>query len=358
MDYTNETDYIEDAEVICLGSLTVDTVDWLWYPYIPLGKVTILQGDPGEGKTSLALTLAALVSRGVMYGGDKVGRAKNVLYLTAEDGLRDTILPRLIRSKADCNHVFSMYYSMEKPLKLNDPRLAAAIDRHHPELVIIDPLQAFLGADVDMHRANEIRPVMAYLSELAYLNCCAIVLVGHMNKQMGNKSLYRGLGSIDLAASARSVLLMARDPREQDVRVMMHIKSSLAKEGKPQAFRLTEEQLLQWEGDYTGSLTTLMNADSALMKQTREMDAAELLKEALRDGMLPSRELDALAKEQDISHSTLARAKKSLGVYSRKINNVWYCFLPAKPKEAPPEVPPEAPSEALPEVPEEYEAFF
>ena len=340
MEFENETVSTPEADIICLETLSIDKVDWLWHPFLPLGKVTILQGDPGEGKTTLALQLAALVSRGVMYGSEKIGHPQNVLYLTAEDGIRDTILPRLVQAKADCRHI----YTIEDggvPLTMTDPRLEEAIDQYMPSLVIIDPLQAFLGADVDMHRANEIRPVMASLSQIAYRHCCAVVLIGHMNKQMGNKSLYRGLGSIDLTASARSVLLMARDPKEQDVRVLLHIKSSLAKEGKPQAFRLTEENGLQWEGDYEGNLPSLLTADSAVETPSRVEEGIALLKEVLAEGEMPSKELRKLAKEREISQNALSRAKKRLGVLSRKREGVWYSMLPTAKKKTEPAPEPE-----------------
>ena len=139
-------------------------------------------------------------------------RPANVVYQTAEDGLTDTIKPRLMQAKADCNHVYTIHEHNEA-LTLNDVRLEYALQQLHPTLVILDPIQAYLGANVDMHRANEIRPVMQILAQAAQRYNCAVVLIGHMNKKAGDKSMYRGLGSIDLAAAARSVLLMARDPQ-------------------------------------------------------------------------------------------------------------------------------------------------
>lgn len=320
-----------NTDLLCFSDIRSDTVDWLWYPYIPKGKITILQGDPGEGKTTLALQLAALVSRGIMWGmtAEQVStrRPANVIYQTAEDGLTDTIKPRLTQAKADCNHVYTIHEHTEA-LSLNDIRLEHALEQLHPSLVILDPIQAYLGANVDMHRANEIRPVMQMLAQAAQRHNCAVVLIGHMNKKAGDKSMYRGLGSIDLTAAARSVLLMARDPQAQDMRVLVHVKSSLAKEGDPLQFKLGEEDcLMGFHGKYTGNLKLLLQSDTA-MQSDPIGEAIELLQQELAGGERRSAELLELAKEKGISKATLSRARKQLGVKAYQKNKIWYNVFP------------------------------
>ena len=321
--------YTRDLNVTIYYDVKEEEIDWLWYPYIPRGKITILQGDPGEGKTTLALHLAACLTNGTLPNGETLPKPLNVLYQSAEDGIADTILPRLKAAGANLKRIFSVNEGTE-PLDLIDNRLETAMSDYMQALVILDPLQAFLGADVDMHRANEIRPVMTILAQMAARNHCAVVLIGHMNKQMGTKSLYRGLGSIDLTAAARSVLLMARDPKEQDIRVMMHIKSSLAKEGSPLAFRIGENSRLDYEGVYAEDTSNLLQADTAVSRRGKGTDAVEFLKAALADGQPhASAEIQKLAKENGIAKSTLSRARKKLGVQMYKKGEGWFCRLPA-----------------------------
>lgn len=329
----NEPQMSETLRLLSYADITPKPVDWLWYPYIPKGKVTILQGDPGEGKTTLALQLAALVSRGVMWGNTpeqvSTRRPANVIYQTAEDGLDDTIKPRLLLAKADCSRIHAIC-EQGTSLSLNDRRLSEAVEKLRPELIILDPLQAYLGANVDMHRANEIRPLMFHLTVLAENAGCAVLLIGHMNKQSGNKSLYRGLGSIDLTAAARSVLMMARDPQEPDLRVLIHAKSSLAPEGKPRAFRLGQDALMVSEGEYHGDLKALFEADSAT-SSTRVEDAVAFLQEALANGERPSKELLQEAEQRGLNRFLLNRARKKLNARSYKRGKCWYCALPDTP---------------------------
>jgi len=151
----------ENLKIICMDDITVEKIKWLWNPYIPLGKITILQGDPGLGKTFLATQIAAIVSNGEKFpfdNSDKI-KAGNVIFQTAEDGLADTIRARLDDAWANCKRIFAID-EYDKSLTFDDTRLREAIQKIRPKLVVIDPLQAYLGANKDMHRANEIRPVM------------------------------------------------------------------------------------------------------------------------------------------------------------------------------------------------------
>lgn len=186
-------------------------------PFIPYGKVTIIQGDPGEGKTTVVLQIIAKLTKGeAILSETSEGKSEeigvepiNVIYQTAEDGLGDTIKPRLLAAGADCSRVL-VIDDQEQPLTMVDARLEEAIIQTKARLVVLDPIQGFLGVGVDMHRANEIRPLMKRISVLAEKYQCAIILIGHMNKNSNGKSSYRGLGSIDFQAAARSVLIVGR----------------------------------------------------------------------------------------------------------------------------------------------------
>ena len=218
-----------ELKLISLEDVVVEPVRWLWYPYIPLGKLSIIHGDPAEGKTTLALWIAAACSRGQALPGGETGEPLTVLYQTAEDGLEDTIKPRLLESQADLHHIYTIDET-DFPLSMLDHRIGEAIEKTHAQLMILDPMQAYLGDKVDMNRANEVRTVMKGLTKVANQTGCAIVLVGHLNKSQTANSAQRGLGSMDFRAAARSVLPVGRLKNDRDVRVMVHDKSSLLEE--------------------------------------------------------------------------------------------------------------------------------
>lgn len=209
-----------ELKLIQMSDVRTEEVKWLWPPYVPLGKLTIVQGDPGEGKTTLVLAVISSLTRGEpLPGCDTAETPVTVIYQTAEDGLADTIKPRLEAMGADCSRVFVIDES-KKELSMLDERLEKAIHETGARLVVLDPIQAYLGSDVDMHRANEIRPIMKRVAAMAEQNGCAVVLIGHMNKAQGLKAGYRGLGSIDFRAAARSVLLVGRTKDDPSVRIM------------------------------------------------------------------------------------------------------------------------------------------
>lgn len=316
-----------------MAKIEATETEWLWYPYIPYGKVTIIQGDPGEGKTTLALNIAAALTRGMTVTGDTVDPVSGrelfpvpVLFQTAEDGLADTVKPRLVAANADCGYISGVDESVY-PLTITDGRLEEALRLTNARLVILDPLQAYLGSDVDMHRANEIRPVMSYLANMAEQFGCAIVLIGHMNKNMGAKAAYRGLGSIDLTAAARSVLLVARDKSDPDRRIVMQIKSSLAREGKPVAFRLGENNAFTFEGECEADPENIL-----LGLGTSQPKQSDLARDFLR-AELESGEMKAVqvlvdkAEKMGIGYETLRKAKQALNLKTSKIDNIWFWQL-------------------------------
>ena len=314
-----------ELRLIKMSDVEPTKVEWLWYPYIPYGKVTIIQGDPGEGKTTLILNLAALLSKGEkLPESEEKSDPINIIYQTAEDGLSDTVKPRLIAANADDERI-TVIDESKSELSLTDERLEQAIIETKAKLVILDPLQAYIGANVDMHRANEIRPVMKHLAEVAQRQQCAVVLIGHLNKAMGMKPSYRGLGSIDIPASARSVLLVGRIKDNPTVRVMAQVKSSLAPEGEPIAFELNKETGFRFIGKYDISIDDLLNG----VATTSKLEQGEkLLRDMLSDGSaIKQKQLQQQAKIRNISERTLNEAKKNVGVKSFRSNNEWYWKL-------------------------------
>lgn len=310
----------KDLKLINMSDVEVTEVKWLWKPYVPIGKITIIQGDPGEGKTTMILAIASAMTTGdVLPLSEDALECSNVIYQTAEDGLSDTIKPRLLAAGADCTKVIVIDES-HKELTLSDKRIEEAIIETNAQLLIIDPLQAYLGSGVDMHRANEIRPIFKNLSSVAERTGCAIVIIGHMNKAGGTKGLYRGLGSIDITAVARSVLLVGRVRADPSIRVMAQIKSSLAPEGKKVAFKLDEGNGFNWIGEYDIDLDELLGGSSSESVLKR---AEQLIKEVLGDGAKASDYVVERAKEKQISQRTLKTAKKNLEVKSIKTKEGW-----------------------------------
>mgnify|MGYP000987230098 CR=1 FL=1 len=311
--------------LIRMSEIETEQVKWLWYPYIPYGKVTIIQGDPGEGKTSFVLAMIALLTRGDPLPEEETAAEPiSVIYQSAKDGLADTIKPRLEASGADCSRVLVIDES-DKELSLCDERLEQAVLETGAKLAVLDPLQAYLGANVDMYRANEVRPIIKRLSIMAERTGCAVILIGHMNKAQGLKASYRGLGSIDFRAAARSVLLVGRLKENPTIRIVAHDKSSLAPEGKSIAFSLNAENGFQWKGTCDATVDEVLSGAGSVQTKTMQMEG--VLKEMLT---LPVsvEEIFQRAKELGISERTVNIAKKNVGAQSVKLGNQWYWQLP------------------------------
>ena len=316
-----------ELKIISMDEVPVEEVEWLWYPYIPFGKLSIIHGDGGEGKTTLILQLAALLSRGEKLPCDSTEREPiKVIYQTAEDGLGDTIKPRLLAGNADCSQI-KVIDESEATLTMLDERIEKAIVETGARALILDPVQAYIGAKVDMNRANEVRAVLSQLGRIAGQYRCAIILVGHLNKAQGNKSNYRGLGSIDFQAAARSVLIVGRLKDNPQVRVMVQDKSSLAPEGEPIAFELGKENGFRWLGHYDISVDDLL---SGIPKEKKSEQAENLILEYLSKGRYPQKELVKKAQAMGISKRVLDEAKKALNVQSVKEGSQWYWQLPEK----------------------------
>ena len=324
-----------NLKLINMEQVEVEKIDWLLYPFIPFGKVTIVQGDPGEGKTTMVLQIIAKLTKGeavLPSGSDEPALEEktmdlepvNVIYQTAEDGLGDTIKPRLLSAGADCSRVM-VIDDNDQALTMMDARLEEAIIKTKARLVVLDPIQGFLGAAVDMHRANEIRPLMKRVAVLAEKYHCAIILIGHMNKNSNGKSSYRGLGSIDFQAAARSVLIVGRIKDEPEIRVVCHVKSSLAPEGKSIAFRLDKDTGFEWIGEYDISADDLLSGDN---RGQKIHEAKEFLKEILVYGSVAQTKVAEEAESRGIKKKTLWNAKKELEINSVKIGNQWFWMLP------------------------------
>ena len=320
----NET----NLKIINMSDVESKEISWLWYPFIPYGKLKIIQGDPGEGKTTLVLNIAAVLSKG--QGLDEHMNPEqplHIIYQTAEDGLADTVKPRLEKAQADCNNIF-VIDETDVSLSMLDERIEQAILKEKAKLMILDPIQAYLGAKMDMNRANEARDMTKHLGQVAERTGCAIVLIGHMNKNAGGKVAYRGMGSIDFFAVARSVLLVGRVKGQENRRAMIQIKNNLAERGHAKSFVLTDG-VFTWKGDY--DITEDELAGGFAPKTSKQEEAKDLLvslscttKEAAVS------QIQEKARDRGISWRTMEMVKKELQIKSQKVNNAWYWILDSK----------------------------
>ena len=299
--------------MIRMSDVKPTTVDWLWYPFIPFGKVTLIQGDPGQGKTWLAMHLAAACTNKKELPNELPMDSFNVIYQTAEDGVADTIKPRLIQCGADMERV-RIIDEEDEMLSLTDPRLELAIKQNNVKLIIMDPIQAYLGPDVDMNRANEIRPLFRYLGGVAERTGAAIVLIGHLNKNSGTQANYRGLGSVDISAAVRSILLVGKVEKEQDkdIRVVIQTKSSLAPKPTPVAFTL-ENSKVEWIGEYEITEQELMSGKSGKQTETKLDKGINLIRRLLTERKLMYvADLDSEGKKLKISDRTMRDARRKI----------------------------------------------
>lgn len=297
------------------------SVKWLWHPYIPLGKITIMQGNSGIGKTMLALNIAATLSNSEPLPGDTDPREPvYVIYNTAEDGLGDTIKPRLRAAGADLTRINTINERVNT-VTMTDERLEKSIIETGAKLLILDPIQAYLGSNVDMNKANEVRPIFAQLGRVAEDNECAIVLIGHQGKNQMYSELQSLLGSTDQVAAARSVLTVTKHQNDKTLSLINHTKSSLSAKGKSLSFYIDDNGKIVW-GDF------IENAIKTDEERTTKTDAAkQFLHDILASGALPQTDIASAAFDAGISKRTLDKAKAEMKIKSSRKDNMWFWQL-------------------------------
>lgn len=311
---TNSKNYIT---LVPLEDVEAEQVEWLWYPYIPRGKLTIIEGDPGLGKSWLTMALASHIARGKKLPENDIPTPKGpVIILSAEDGLADTIKPRLVTLGSDCKNI----YAIPEALTLNEAGVLAlekAANQIKPELIIIDPLVAYFGSKIDMHKANETRSIMKLISALAEEIHTAIVCVRHLAKGQRDKAIYRGIGSIDITAAARSCLAIGRNPEDpNNGRVICHIKSNLAPMGRPIAYELSPgaEEPFKFIGPISVDVNKVLNQEPTDVKGMIE-EARDWLEDYLTaNGPTSSETLHRECEGHGITWENLRKARKALKI--------------------------------------------
>ena len=327
--------------VVSMDTVRRSPVTWLWWPYIAQGKLSMVDGDPGIGKSLLMTQLAANLSKGHRLPDQEgkptfaTGGPHVTVMLSTEDGLEDTLKPRLEDAGADCSkikvltgwkdanddvHAFSFQ---------DMPQLEKVLQEYDPRLVVIDPIQAYLGAGVDMHRANETRPLLERLRRLAEDYNCAIVCIRHPAKSsQGGKALHRGLGSVDFIGAARTGLFVEQHPLNPYVAMVAQSKSNIGPIGRTVLFSKLGGHF-EWAG--VSRLSAEMLGGSGRGPDPHAfLEACVWLEGRLRDGLpVASTLLREEAEEDGISFPTLRRAKKALEVKSVKNGDTWDWQLPA-----------------------------
>jgi hypothetical protein len=312
-------------DLVLVADVDRERVRWLWPGRIPLGKVSVLDGDPGTGKSTLTLTIAAKVSTGSPFPDGARPEVGDVILLNAEDDIGDTIRPRLEAAGADLERCWVLPDVHPEGEPPRPPELPAdlflledLIKSKGAALVVIDPLMAFLSGAVDSHRDQDVRRVLASMAYMAARTGAAVL----MNKGTGSAP-YRGSGSIGIVGAARSGLLVAPDPDDDGRRVIAMTKSNLAKMPDALAYRLVNDEVygvarVVWEGASKHTAADLVRPRLDEDEAPALAEAVRVLKEVLADGPLAAGNVKRLAATAGVAERTLQRARHALGVTARR----------------------------------------
>jgi hypothetical protein len=330
------------ADVLCLADVQPEPIVWLWEPYIPLKMITILSGDPGVGKTYLALALSSALTRGEAFGTTALAEPSAVLYLTNENSPSHVLRPRFDVLRGDASRFFIVQGTIASDgatanITLSDTQqLEEVIVTKNIRLVVIDPLQSFLGSAVDAHRANQTRPLMDGLIRLAERTGCAILIARHLSKGIGGSALHRGMGSIDFTGAARSELFVAPHPEEGGRVVMAHSKSNLGKFGPSLVYSIDDKGVLTWHGECSFKANDLLSAPPTVEERSAVEEAEDFLRQILADGPKPAKDVQSKAEENGISEATLRRARRQLQIQRapQGFKGPWMLSLPTVAQES------------------------
>lgn len=336
---------------VLFSEMERDEVRWLWQGRIPLGNITVLDGDPGLGKSVFTTDLAARVTVGRAFpdgapcgtGPDGAG----VVMLNAEDSFSNTVGPRFDTAGGDSRRAVWLSEVPDetdpeqvRPVSLPEDiaLLEGAIGRVEARLVIVDPLMAFLSGHTNAHKDQDIRHVLARLKSLAERTGAAVLLVRHLNKMSGGNPLYRGGGSIGIIGAARSGLIVAQDPEDPDGRrrVLASSKQNLSEPTPSLVFGVASSAVngaarLEWRGGSSLDAVELMRAPLEEEEKSALEEALEFLKDELSEGPMAAKQVKLNARGEGISERTLNRAKARLKVRSTKEAYGWTWTLPEAP---------------------------
>jgi hypothetical protein len=316
----------DDFVTVTLSAVTPERVTWLWQDRLPAGKLVTLDGDPGLGKSTLALTFAAVITTGGQWpDGTRCEHPGDVVLLSAEDGIADTIRPRADAAGANIDRIHAVQgvpipgedAALRLPTLADIAQLRRLVDATHARLVIVDVLMAYLPVSTDSHKDQDIRAVLARLAALADATGATVLLLRHLNKGKGGDPLYRGGGSIGIVGAARAAMLVAADPDDEDMRVLAWLKNNLAPMPASLNYRLIPDELrdvarVQWLGASDRCPRDLLSGDDGGGAAEAEQWLIDYLDQ---EGSAPSKDVKAAAwKDARIPERTLQRAANKLRV--------------------------------------------
>lgn len=331
----DENDHLRG--LVRLRDVQPESVSWLWQGYFPLGKLSIADGDPGEGKSTMTIDLGARVTRNLPMPDGSPGVSGGVVHISCEDGLADTIVPRYLAAGADLDRVVALQGVPDAEGQLRPPtvedtdNIRAACVAVGARLLIIDPLMAHLDGTVNSYRDQDIRRALNPLALLAQELNIAVILVRHLNKGTG-QAIYRGGGSIGITGIVRTAYLIARDPEDEDRRVLAKLKNNLGPEPPSLSFGIEgieNTSRVVWGGESHHRADSLLAVPSDEDRPAQE-EAADFLRDVLGAGPVRAKAVQKEAREAGISEKTLRRAKKTLGVEAKKQDFAggWLWHLP------------------------------
>lgn len=310
-----------------LSEVEPERVEWLWESRIPYGKITVIDGNPGLGKSTVTTDLAARVSVGKSWPDGAECEASSVVIMSAEDGLADTIRPRFDAAGGDPTKAVTISTvpdaeGNERQIAIPDDLsiIEQVIERVQARLVVIDPLMAFLPSHVNSHRDQDVRRALAPLARLGEKTGAAIIVVRHLNKATGGSAIYRGGGSIGIIGAARSGLLIAEHPEDDTRRVMASIKNNLAAPAPSLVFSLSSAEngaaRVAWSGQTVLDANALLDAPVDQEEKSSLSEAQDFLLDILQDGPMPAKDVEIEARGAGIESRTLKRAKQKLKIKS------------------------------------------
>ncbi len=326
--------------LVNMADVKPEPVTWIWPGRVAAGKLTVLAGDPGLGKSWITLDIASRISADKPWPDtENTSPLSDVVLLSAEDGLADTIRPRLDALGADVKRVHHLAVlrqgTVERAVQLADTKaLEQAIRETNAKIMIIDPLSAYMGS-TDSHRDAEVRSLIAPMAAVAERTGAAIIGVMHFSKSAQRPAIYRAIGSIAFAAAARIVLAVAADPDQEGRRIMAPVKNNLASPAPALAFTLADGRL-NWSSDPVSDVDvdTLLAGPTMNDHEHREVDT--WLRQLLQAGEMPSKRIEKEADEAGFARRTLFRAKARLHIDAVRIggesrgSGAWYWRLPLK----------------------------
>jgi hypothetical protein len=323
---------LEQELDVCMADVEPQEVEWLIEPYIPLGKLTIVEGDPDEGKSFAMLAIAAALTIGDGLPFGDLAEPGNVILLSAEDGRADTIRPRLDSLGADIRRVFAVTV----PLVLNDKgfeQLEHLVKLREAKLVLFDPVFAYVGGQADINQDNKVRAITSRLADIAERYNCAIIALRHLPKAQQRSAKMAGMSSVAWTASARSVLLFGHDPEDEQTRGFVHTKHNLSRKGAAQGYRIEDvggSPFFRWTGESDLTAEKILYSQATCGDTSKLENAEDFLYDTLQGGAVQQQEIDRRANKARISNATLRRAKTKLQVKSGRLNakSSWFWKLP------------------------------